>query len=63
MAVPYSQAISQYLGNHTYVKDGGTWRTVEDIQINLVVHGEIRRQYMLKKVVHGEQSMKVISFV
>ena len=33
MAVPYSQAISQYLGNHTYVKDGGTWRTVEDIQI------------------------------
>ena len=33
MAVPYSQAISQYLGNHTYVKDGNTWRTVEDIQI------------------------------
>mgnify|MGYP003319833673 FL=1 len=33
MAVPYSQAISQYLDNHTYVKVSGGWKTVENIEI------------------------------
>ena len=33
MAVPYSQAISQYLDNHTYIKKNGSWETVEDVQI------------------------------
>ena len=33
MSVPYSQAISQILGNHTYVKHNGSWQTVEDIRI------------------------------
>lgn len=33
MAVPYSQTISQYLDNHTYIKSGNSWRTVEDVRI------------------------------
>ena len=33
MSVPYSQAISQYLDNHTYVKKDGSWETVEDVRI------------------------------
>tara|TARA_B100001996_G_scaffold187583_1_gene143525 strand:+ start:7 stop:888 length:882 start_codon:yes stop_codon:yes gene_type:complete len=33
MGVPYSQQISEYLNRHLYVKDGGTWRTAEEIHI------------------------------
>ncbi len=33
MSVPYSQQISQYLNNHSYIKSGGTWHTADEIHI------------------------------
>ena len=33
MGVPYSQQISEYLNNHSYIKSGGTWYTADEIHI------------------------------
>ena len=33
MAIPYSDTIAGYLGNHAYVKEGGAWRTAETVSI------------------------------
>ena len=33
MGVPYSQQISEYLDNHSYIKSGSTWRTAEEIHV------------------------------
>ena len=33
MAIPYSDTIAGYLGNHAYVKQGGSWKTAETVSI------------------------------
>ena len=35
MAVPYSQNISTYLDNHSYIKQSGAWQTVDKVSVKV----------------------------